>query len=452
MNVVNMMMDGLLVADSCGMSDSCLSGAQQADVDFESAVLTFDEAMKDASQEFVITPKSRAHCSSKGHASIETVTRKDALARKSVLSNVVGDSTAPAGLADCDELIAALEVDSQNAANTVSHFDSSIKSNQGSGSDIKTLPFDVPKPPPATEMKESSTPVVKPLVDEGHVSEVKVTEPQGSVPAVEQGSVPAGESAQVVVPEVGMSMEADSEEIVPNLGGDRAITADLEDLLDALEESAKGVERTSISDERDMSDRFSEKRPEQSKQEHKISVSRPEKDELADSALVRKEPERREKGGLRRQSDDRQVVAVETVKAAESRSAVVESVTMTVPNNTATVPVSTGEEPIPAETAKILVNVANEVADAMMVERGQKPGEGSVFISLKTDVLSGTEVKVVSRGGVITVEFMPTTNEVSELLVRNQAQLVQHLTERVHGMKIAVSVKGRSGGRDNDMV
>ena len=99
----------------------------------------------------------------------------------------------------------------------------------------------------------------------------------------------------------------------------------------------------------------------------------------------------------------------------------------------------------PESSVRSFVQVADALADTLLMRPGLIAGDGEVFVRLKPDVLEGTEIRFVSKGGTVTVEFQPTVERLSTLLVQNQANLVQHLSERVQGVRIAVLVKGRGG-------
>lgn len=98
-----------------------------------------------------------------------------------------------------------------------------------------------------------------------------------------------------------------------------------------------------------------------------------------------------------------------------------------------------------ASGSDILLEAANAVVETMMVSPGLMRGEGEIRVMLKPEVLEGTELTIRVAGGTLTVEFMPTVERVAELLVANQPQLVQHLTERIHSFQIAVNVNPRRG-------
>ena len=89
----------------------------------------------------------------------------------------------------------------------------------------------------------------------------------------------------------------------------------------------------------------------------------------------------------------------------------------------------------------VLIEAANAVADTMIVSPGLMRGEGEIVVTLKPDVLAGSELRIAVAGGQMTVEFTPTVANVAQLLVECQPQLVQYLSERISGFQIAVNVK-----------
>ena len=97
----------------------------------------------------------------------------------------------------------------------------------------------------------------------------------------------------------------------------------------------------------------------------------------------------------------------------------------------------------PLTGAEVLLEAATAVADTMMVTPGLMRGEGEVRVTLKPEVLGGSELRIVVQGGTLTVEFMPEAGRIADLLVASQPQLVQHLSERVHNFQIAVNVNPR---------
>ena len=105
--------------------------------------------------------------------------------------------------------------------------------------------------------------------------------------------------------------------------------------------------------------------------------------------------------------------------------------------------------PVAMTGAKELIAIATSVADAVMVSPGLLQGDGTVRVVLKPDVLQGTEIRVVSENGAVTVNFIPSTLEVAALLERSQPMLVQHLATHVPNVRLGVSVGRGVRNREN---
>ena len=105
--------------------------------------------------------------------------------------------------------------------------------------------------------------------------------------------------------------------------------------------------------------------------------------------------------------------------------------------------------PVAMTGAKELIAIATSVADAVMVSPGLLQGDGTVRVVLKPDVLQGTEIRVVSENGAVTVNFIPSTPEVAALLERSQPMLVQHLATHVPNVRLGVSVGRGVRNREN---
>lgn len=91
--------------------------------------------------------------------------------------------------------------------------------------------------------------------------------------------------------------------------------------------------------------------------------------------------------------------------------------------------------------AQVLIEAAEAVAETIMVSPGLLRGDGEVSVRLKPDVLQGTQIRVVSESGRLTVSFLPTVESMALMLERCQGQLVQHLATHVPSVRIAVKVK-----------
>ena len=108
-----------------------------------------------------------------------------------------------------------------------------------------------------------------------------------------------------------------------------------------------------------------------------------------------------------------------------------------------------GVRAVEAVGSKDLIVIAEAVADRVLVSQGLMQGDGEVRVLLKPDVLQGTEIRVVSENGAVTVNFIPATPEIAALLERNQPLLVQHLATHVPSVRLGVSVGRNLRNREN---
>ena len=95
-----------------------------------------------------------------------------------------------------------------------------------------------------------------------------------------------------------------------------------------------------------------------------------------------------------------------------------------------------------ATPAQVLIEAASAVADTIGVSPGLLRGAGEVQVQLRPDVLEGTVIQIsTTASGSLTVQFMPVTENMAELLEKCAPQLVTYLSERIHSAQIAVNVK-----------
>ena len=95
-----------------------------------------------------------------------------------------------------------------------------------------------------------------------------------------------------------------------------------------------------------------------------------------------------------------------------------------------------------ATPAQVLIEAASAVADTIVVSPGLLRGAGEVQVQLRPDVLEGTVIQIsTTASGSLTVQFMPVTENMAELLEKCAPQLVTYLSERIHSAQIAVNVK-----------
>ena len=95
-----------------------------------------------------------------------------------------------------------------------------------------------------------------------------------------------------------------------------------------------------------------------------------------------------------------------------------------------------------ATPAQVLIEAASAVADTIVVSPGLLRGAGEVQVQLRPDVLEGTVIQIsTTASGSLTVQFMPVTENMAELLEKCAPQLVTYLSERIHSVQVAVNVK-----------
>jgi flagellar hook-length control protein FliK len=94
-----------------------------------------------------------------------------------------------------------------------------------------------------------------------------------------------------------------------------------------------------------------------------------------------------------------------------------------------------------ADVTRIFVAAAEAVADAILVSSGFANGEGRLVVRLQPEVLNGSEVQIVAKGGTLTVVVNPATQDVQNIVEANRTQFEQHLAEKVHAWRVSVAVK-----------
>ena len=97
----------------------------------------------------------------------------------------------------------------------------------------------------------------------------------------------------------------------------------------------------------------------------------------------------------------------------------------------------------PSCDVRMLVAAADAVADAILVSDGFAGGEGVLFVRLRPEVLDGSEVRIVAKGGDLAVEIEPATQDVMDAVEANRTRFEQHLAGKVHAWRVSVSVKRR---------
>jgi hypothetical protein len=114
--------------------------------------------------------------------------------------------------------------------------------------------------------------------------------------------------------------------------------------------------------------------------------------------------------------------------------------------------VDRGELPqksVSREVVRQFVQAAQAVADAMLVTSGFVDGEGRMLVRLHRDVLNGSEIHLVAKGGSLTIVVHPATQDVQAIVEANRAQFEQHIAQKVPSWRVAVAVK-RGELRDDE--
>ena len=88
-----------------------------------------------------------------------------------------------------------------------------------------------------------------------------------------------------------------------------------------------------------------------------------------------------------------------------------------------------------------LVEAIEAVSERILVTPGLMRGEGEIRIFLKSEILEGSEVRILASGDTLTVSFLPTVPDIAQLIELNRPQLEARLAERIQSFHIAVLVK-----------
>lgn len=100
-----------------------------------------------------------------------------------------------------------------------------------------------------------------------------------------------------------------------------------------------------------------------------------------------------------------------------------------------------------AAASDVMLQVAEEIADSILVSPGLLRGEGEIRIQLKPDVLGGSEVRIGVEGRQLGVELLPVSMDVAAFVERNLPQLQQLLATRVSAFTVGVSMRRNRVGR-----
>ena len=106
--------------------------------------------------------------------------------------------------------------------------------------------------------------------------------------------------------------------------------------------------------------------------------------------------------------------------------------------------------PAPASHA---AELAEQIADRILVSRPDSGSSGEVRISLKQSILDGSEVRISREGGELEVVFVARTESARRLLVDIREQFQQKLGERLQDQRVHVEIatpnRGGASGEDH---
>lgn len=95
--------------------------------------------------------------------------------------------------------------------------------------------------------------------------------------------------------------------------------------------------------------------------------------------------------------------------------------------------------------------LAEQVADRILVSMPDSSAPGEVRISLKQSILDGSDVRIFHEGGELKVVFVAETESAQRLLVNNKELMQQTLGERLRDQRVHVEVEAPNrGGASQD--
>jgi flagellar hook-length control protein FliK len=114
--------------------------------------------------------------------------------------------------------------------------------------------------------------------------------------------------------------------------------------------------------------------------------------------------------------------------------------------------VAAAQQEIAASTAsartesivEVVNNVAEAIADQILVTPSLVRGEGQMIVRLKPEVLDGSEIHLSSESGTLAVEIVPSTQNAAKLATEAMPRLETALAEHVATFR-QVSVSVRKG-------
>ena len=98
------------------------------------------------------------------------------------------------------------------------------------------------------------------------------------------------------------------------------------------------------------------------------------------------------------------------------------------------------------------VEIAERVADRILVAAPEPGTSGEVRISLKESVLDGSDVRIFRDGGELKIVFLARTEAAGQVLTDNGTVIREALGERLQDERVRVEVElpGRGGSERQD--
>ena len=90
--------------------------------------------------------------------------------------------------------------------------------------------------------------------------------------------------------------------------------------------------------------------------------------------------------------------------------------------------------------------LAEQVADRILVSMPDASAPGEVRISLKQSILDGSDVRIFHEGGELKVVFVAGTESAQRFLADNREQFQQTLGERLQDQRVHVEVDAPARG------
>ena len=104
------------------------------------------------------------------------------------------------------------------------------------------------------------------------------------------------------------------------------------------------------------------------------------------------------------------------------------------------IPQTNAPEAVQAPASRA-AELAEQVADRILVSMPDSGTPGEVRISLKQSILDGSDVRIFHEGGELKVVFVAETESAHRFLAGNRAQLQQTLGERLQDQRVQVAVE-----------